>query len=196
MWPADIEVHLTRPHPLASGGRAPHLRGVAISLPTRTRRRVPNLPRSLLAVFALGSLCACEYPLGLGRAWIDGEWIYEAQTPAGPTRCELTGLALRLEQDGEIFSGVVAGGELLCEVRADSVLTSYTTPLDGAPITAGEIRGKRITFQLGARGIVHQGRVDGRSMTGTVTIPADVGATSVDTLSGSFAAARSASPDE
>ena len=154
-----------------------------------------KLRHPFVLAITLATLAGCEYPLGLGRAWIDGEWIYEAQTPVGRTQCELTGLILSLEQDGGDFSGVVSGGQLLCEVRADSVVAAYTTSLDGAPITHGEIDGKRISFQIGARGIVHEGRVEGRSMTGTVTIPADVGEITADTLTGTFAAARTGSDE-
>ncbi|HUE97263.1 MAG TPA: hypothetical protein VMN39_11420, partial [Longimicrobiaceae bacterium] len=121
----------------------------------------------LLVPLALGPVAGCDYPLGIGRAWVDGEWIYEAgSVGAGSVTCEVTGVTLSFDQEGSRFAGIAASGTLACSTEDGLV----TRSLNGAPVTAGRVDGRRVRFDIGAGLLRHDGRVDGRSITGTVTI--------------------------
>ena len=60
-------------------------------------------------VAALGIVLAtgCDYPLGIGRAFLDGEWAYEAATVSGATLdCSVAGLLQGLSMIGGPSSSV------------------------------------------------------------------------------------------
>ena len=157
--------------------------------------RTPSPSASLLIV-ATTVLAGCDYPLGFGQAFVDGDWIYQAETPPGAlSSCEISGLVLALDQEGDEFAGLAKGGELRCETATGTLFRS----LDGAPVTNGEVRGRQVAFSIGAGLLEHRGLVEGRSMSGTFTSGAGLGEFGVNPVEGDFAAARpprSSSPTE
>lgn len=142
--------------------------------------------RALLLICSI-AVGGCDYPLGFGHAFVDGEWIYQAETPPDASNsCEISGLVLALDQEGDEFAGVVEGGELRCETATDTLFRS----LDGVPVTNGEVRGRQIAFSIGAGLLEHRGLVEGRSMSGTFTSGAAFGRVAAEPVEGEFAAAR------
>lgn len=135
-------------------------------------------------------MAGCEYPLGIGRAFLDGDWAYEAATLGDSVLdCSIAGLTLSLDQDGSTVAGVADGGTLVCADPLDPGVVVVNRSLSGSPIS-GDVRGTRVEFSIGSGDIRHEGEVENRSMTGTVTIRIDqAGAPELD-LEGTFVAAR------
>ena len=158
------------------------LRAIAVNL---TGSRLPELAAALGIAFASG----CDYPLGIGRAFLDGDWAYEAATVTDAALdCSITGLILSIDQDGSTFAGVAEGGSMVCTDPSDLGATVVTRSLEGSPIS-GEVRGDRIEFTFGSGDIRHVGEVEDRAMAGTVTIDVDSDGSAL-TLEGTFVAAR------
>lgn len=89
-----------------------------------------------ILLLTLTVTAGCGHPLGVGRAWIDGEWIYQAEMVGDEGACEITGLVLSLDQEGDSFAGV-AEGVLFCSIFSIPV----TRSLSGSPITGGRSTG-------------------------------------------------------
>lgn len=140
-----------------------------------------------LLMVALGG---CDGPFALSRAELEGDWVYEADNlQSESARCDLTGATLSLLQDGNSFAGQVSGGSLACVVEVGDSTFAVTESIDGAPVTSGQVRGRRITFQIGAGVLTHEGEVDSRSMTGTVTLAGRFIDLDTESPDGEFAAA-------
>lgn len=160
--------------------------------------------RVLAAVTALLSVAACNEPFGWGRAKVDGEWIYQAESIRGEgVLCEATDLRLLIDQDDNDFSGSVSGGSLSCLVTVtpeDTLELPYDTTLTrsmtGVPITNGRLNGRSVRFQIGAGGLRHDGEIVSRSMSGSVVLTGDLIDIDQDSLGGSFAASRVVAADE
>lgn len=145
-------------------------------------------PLPILAAIAALSAAGCEAPFGIGSAWVEGDWLYDATARSGSgVSCELTGVTLSLEQEGDAFAGTASGGEIVCFAGLSSSGASFGTH----PVTRGTVEGDDVAFDFRAGDITHAGTVTGRSMTGTVAWTLDLGGPlGVVTLTGTFAAAR------
>ena len=143
----------------------------------------------ILTIGALSlALTGCELPFGIGSAWVEGEWSYRATNLTGAgLACDIDGLGLVLDQEGSSFSGEATGGTIVCRGGADGLIHT----ISDAPITRGTVDGDRVVFDVGTSDLKHEGRVDGRSMAGTVTWWLDRGEPFGRViLTGRFAAAR------
>lgn len=132
----------------------------------------------------------CDLPFGIGGAWVEGEWAYEARNLTGSgLSCDVTGPILTLDQEGSSFSGRAGGGTVSCRGGQGTV----SVAIAGAPVVNGRVDGDQIQFDLGTSDMGHAASVNGRSMAGTVTWWLNLGEpTGLVLLQGHFAAARQA----
>lgn len=157
-----------------------------------------------LAILAAITLTACEEPFGWGRETVDGEWIYQAGSARiNGVQCDVAGLRLLLDQDGNDFAGVVSSGSLACtetifpdDTTELSVDTVVRRSMDGLPVTAGRLDGSKISFQIGAAALEHDGEIVGRSMSGNVVFSGSWIGYGLPTIGGSFAASRVKTEEE
>jgi hypothetical protein len=139
------------------------------------------------ASLALAALLAACDTLGLGNTDIEGTWLLSARNLTAPRfTCEITALELHIRQDGDRFTGTTSGGEVEC-MEVDSVL--FTRLLATEPIVAGRLIEDSVMFQIGNADWSHAGRIQGRSMTGTMQLlfGPPIGSS---VLTGRFGAAR------
>jgi hypothetical protein len=126
------------------------------------RRRLRSALPALSAFIA-----ACD-PLGLGTADIEGTWLLSARNLTAPQiSCQITALELHIRQDGERFTGTTSGGELDC-LRDN--LPAVTRLLTTEPIVSGRLIGDSVIFQIGNADWTHAGRIQHRSMTGSIEV--------------------------
>lgn len=136
------------------------------------------------------TLSACHGSNATGPAApsVTGNWTYSASNVSGSgLACDISGVAMGLQQSGNTFTGSLTGGTLSCTASGQT----STQSLGSDVVANGTIVGNTVAFDIGTSDIHDAGTISGNSMSGTVTIRLDLGApTGVITLSGNFAAVR------
>lgn len=156
------------------------------------------------AILAVLTSAACDEPFGWGRERVDGEWIYQAGSARiNGVQCDVTGLRLLIDQDGNDFAGVVSEGSLACTVTIFptdttelAVDTVILRSMDGLPVTTGRLDGSSISFQIGAGALLHEGEIVSRSMSGNVVLSGSWLGYGLPTIGGEFAASRVRTEEE
>ena len=123
-----------------------------------------------VSVLAAVSLVARGSDVVAPPVSLTGTWAYNAphlalqgsSTPA----CNLTGLALGLNQGGSTFGGITSGSTFSC---FGGVADTSRGHLSSLPILNGRIWGDSIEFDVGTPDIHSVGVVAGDSMSGVTT---------------------------
>ena len=140
-----------------------------------------------LAVVALWVLAGCGGDsTGPSSASLTGTWMYNATNISGSgISCSFSSVTIAITQAGSSFVGTSSGGTFSCTAAG---MTSGS-PLGTATIANGKIDGSAVEFDFDTQDIHNAGTLSGNSMSGTVTVRADVGGPII-TLTGSFSAVK------
>jgi hypothetical protein len=131
-------------------------------------------------------------PLGPQHADVEGVWSYDANmtgTLSGfALTCSLAGRTMTLIQTGATFSGTVSSGTLTCSAGGATISDPFGTGI----VNNGQVDGNSVQFDFGVPDWRHTGTVNGGSMSGSVTLVAEL-TDEVVIVTGPWAAARQAS---
>ena len=141
-------------------------------------------------VFLCG-LVACGDSTGVGEIPnIDGSWTYTNTWSGSGLSCRYAPSSLTIDQTGGTFTGRLVTSDLLCSTPAEPEEQSWgqdfgNSILNGTVNAAGDV-----TFDLSDETGGHTGRVNGNSMSGSLTFIDDVGTGVTSTFTGTWAASR------
>ena len=141
----------------------------------------------MLPTVLLGLAVACGSDSSTGpTSDVSGHWTYNATNVAGGgLSCDIAGVNLTLAQTGTTFTGTVASGTVSCS----GIGGTFSDSLGNDVIANGQITGNAIQFDIGTSDVHNSGSLSGNSMSGLLTLRAEVGTTPV-ILTGNFTAVR------
>jgi hypothetical protein len=145
-----------------------------------------HLPTPLAAVaFLVFAACGGD-STGPSAAALTGQWAYNATNVSGSgLTCNFSGLTLVITQTGPTVTGATNGGSFSCTAAG----TTQGGPLGTTPLANGQINGNAVQFDFGTADIHNAGTLNGKTISGTVTVRADAGGTII-VLSGNFSAVK------
>ena len=117
---------------------------------------------------------------------LTGQWAYNATNVSGSgLSCNFSGLTLVFTQTGSTLTGATNGGSFSCSAAG----MTNGSPLGTTPLANGQVNGNAVQFDFGTADIHNAGTLNGNSISGTVTVRADAGGTTI-VLSGNFSAVK------
>ena len=140
------------------------------------------VPRSsMVPVFVLLGLCACDSNGSGPEVNVGGSYSYSARLSGVGIDCNANGVTLNLTQRGDEVSGTYSGGTMVCN--------GSNLSMGSGQVVNGSLLENSLMFDFSPANWDHTGRVYGSRIEGTTTLVLQTNGSSV-TLTGGFAAER------